>query len=85
VYAEGFADRRYREDGSLMPRGEPGAVIKDVDAAVAQALEITSNGKIQTLCVHGDGVTAVAILRALRRKLGEAEVAVRRTEPKLHT
>lgn len=76
VCAEGFADRRYRLDGSLMPRGEPGAVIKDVDAAVAQALEIASRGKIETLCVHGDGVTAVAILRALRGKLGEAGLAV---------
>lgn len=78
VCAEGFADRRYREDGSLMPRGEPGAVIKDVAAAVAQALEIASNGKVETLCVHGDGATAVAILRAVRARLGEAGLAVRR-------
>lgn len=72
VCAEGFADRRYRLDGSLMPRGEPGAVIKDVNAAVAQAMGIASSGKIQTLCVHGDGATAVAILIALREKIGEA-------------
>ena len=78
VYAEGFADRRYRFDGSLMPRGEPGAVIKDVDAAVVQAMEIVSHGKVETLCVHGDGVTAVAILRAVRARLGEAGLAVRR-------
>ena len=71
VCAEGVADRRYRLDGSLMPRGEPGAVIKDVDAAVAQALGIVSSGRVETLCVHGDGVTAVAILRALRYKIGE--------------
>lgn len=76
VRAEGFADRRYRDDGSLMPRGEPGAVIKDVDAAVAQAIDIASTGAVETLCVHGDGVTAVAILRALRGKLGEAGLAV---------
>ena len=69
VRAEGFADRRYRDDGSLMPRGEPGAVIKDVDAAVAQALEFASSGTVETLCVHGDGATAVAILRTLRPKL----------------
>jgi len=71
VCAEGFADRRYRLDGSLMPRGEPGAVIKDVDAAVAQALEIVSSGMVETLCVHGDGVTAVAILKNLRDRFGE--------------
>lgn len=72
VRAEGFADRRYRDDGSLMPRSEPGAVIKDVDAAVAQALEIAGKGTVDTLCVHGDGVTAVAILRELRGRLAEA-------------
>lgn len=77
VYAEGFADRRYRLDGSLMPRGEPGAVIKEVDSAVAQALEITTSRNVETLCVHGDGVTAVAILRALRERLGEAGLTIR--------
>ena len=85
VCAEGFADRRYRLDGSLMPRGEPGAVIKDVDAAVAQAMEIASKGRVETLCVHGDGVTAVAILRALRGRLGEAGLAIRGNEPKVGT
>ena len=77
VRAEGFADRRYRDDGSLMPRGEPGAVIKDVDAAVAQALEIAGKGTVDTLCVHGDGVTAVAILRELRGKLAGAGLTFR--------
>ena len=77
VYAEGFADRRYRLDGSLMPRGEPGAVIKEVDSAVAQALEIATSRNVETLCVHGDGVTAVAILRALRDKLGEVGLTIR--------
>jgi 5-oxoprolinase (ATP-hydrolysing) subunit A len=69
VFAEGFADRRYRDDGSLMPRGQPGAAFKEVDAAVAQALAIISNEKFDTLCVHGDGVTAVSILKTLHAKL----------------
>ena len=71
ICAEGFADRRYLENGALMPRAEPGAVIKNVDEAVAQAMEIVANGAVETLCVHGDGPTAVAILRALRRRLEE--------------
>jgi UPF0271 protein len=78
VWHEGFADRRYRDDGSLMPRGEPGAVIKDVETAVAQALEIASGGTVETLCIHGDGATAVAMLQAIRAKLGEAGCAVGR-------
>lgn len=77
VCTEGFADRRYRDDGSLMPRGEPGAVIKDVESAVAQAMEIVSSGRMETLCVHGDGTTATAILSALRGRLDEAGLAVR--------
>jgi 5-oxoprolinase (ATP-hydrolysing) subunit A len=70
IFAEGFADRRYRDDGTLMPRGEPGAAFKEVDAAVTQALAIISNGKFDTLCVHGDGVTAVSILKTLHARLG---------------
>ena len=78
VCPEGFADRRYRDDGSLMPRGEPGAVIKEVDAAVAQAMEITAAGKVETLCLQGDGVTAVAILKVLRTRLSEAGFMLKR-------
>jgi 5-oxoprolinase (ATP-hydrolysing) subunit A len=71
ICAEGFADRRYLENGALMPRAEPGAVISNVGEAVAQALEIVANGTVETLCVHGDGLASVAILRALRKKLEE--------------
>ena len=37
---EGFCDRLYREDGSLMPRSVPGSVIRDPAAAAAQALRL---------------------------------------------
>ncbi len=77
VCAEGFADRRYLEDGSLMPRAEPGAVISNVEEAVAQALAIISNRNVDTLCVHGDGATAVAILKALRDRCESAGLAIR--------
>lgn len=69
---EGFADRRYLESGSLMPRAEPGAVISNVDEAVAQAMTLVARGEVKTLCVHGDGATAVEILKVLRSRLGEA-------------
>lgn len=70
--AEGFADRRYLENGLLMPRAEPGAVISNVQEAVAQAMALVARGDIKTLCVHGDGETAVEILRVLREKFAEA-------------
>lgn len=69
VCLEGFADRRYLASGSLMPRNEPGAFISDVDEAVAQGLEQARSGRVGTLCVHGDGPTAVKILRQLRAGL----------------
>ncbi|MES2474430.1 MAG: 5-oxoprolinase subunit PxpA [Verrucomicrobiota bacterium] len=72
VCLEGFADRRYLESGSLMPRNEPGAVISDVDEAVTQAMAHARSGKVGTLCVHGDGANAVRILRQLRARLEEA-------------
>jgi 5-oxoprolinase (ATP-hydrolysing) subunit A len=74
VHHEGFVDRGYREDGSLIPRGEPGAVIEAVDVAVAQALALVAGKTVQTLCVHGDGGSAVPVLRALRKQLESAGV-----------
>lgn len=69
VCGEGFADRRYLPNGSLMPRAEPGALITHVDEAVDQVMKMISNGGIETLCVHGDGATALAILQSLRAAL----------------
>ena len=66
VCLEGFADRRYRKDGLLVPRNEPGAIILTINEAVAQALELVWGGVIQTICVHGDGAHAVEMLRAIR-------------------
>lgn len=69
VRTEGFADRQYREDGSLVPRGEAGAVISDIAEAVAQAVALARGGVIKTLCIHGDGARALEMLRAIRRAL----------------
>jgi UPF0271 protein len=77
IRAEGFADRRYLPDGNLMPRSQPGAVISSIDDAVDQALALISAGRIETLCVHGDGVHAVEMLRAIRAALENAGIAVR--------
>ncbi len=74
--AEVFADRGYRSDGSLIPRGQPGALIEDVDTAVAQALELTRSGAGQTICIHGDGPHALTFARAIRAALEVAGIAV---------
>jgi UPF0271 protein len=67
--AEGFIDRGYRPDGSLIPRGEPGALLHDEEAAVAQALQLARSGRVGTLCVHGDGTHAARLLAAARAGL----------------
>jgi UPF0271 protein len=60
---EGFADRNTHADGSLIPRGEPGALITDPAAAVARAQALVD---VDTICVHADTPNALAIARAVR-------------------
>jgi UPF0271 protein len=66
---EGFADRATRADGSLVPRGEPGALITDPALARSRAEALLAEGLIDTLCVHGDTPGAMAIARAVREAL----------------
>jgi UPF0271 protein len=79
VVGEAFADRSYRRDGTLTPRSEPGSVIGDVDLASRQALQIAAAGTVTgsdgtdiqvdagTICLHGDGPSAVDFARRIRR------------------
>jgi len=69
---EGFADRATRPDGTLVARGEPGALVVDPAAAAARALELAALGQVETICVHGDTPGATAIARAVRAALDSA-------------
>ena len=64
---EGFADRGLRADGSLVPRGEPGAMLEEPAEAAVQARALA--GSVDTLCVHGDTPGALDIARAVREAL----------------
>src|SRR5262245_54240934 len=66
---EGFADRRYRPDGTLVPRTEKDALIHDPAEAVAQIERLVKEFGVQTVCVHGDSPGAVAFTKAVREKL----------------
>jgi UPF0271 protein len=66
---EGFADRGTRADGTLVPRGQPGALILDPSEAAGVARRLAASGRFETLCVHGDTPGAVAIARAVREAL----------------
>ncbi|HEY5079219.1 MAG TPA: 5-oxoprolinase subunit PxpA [Opitutaceae bacterium] len=89
VSAEAFADRSYRDDGTLAPRTEPGAVIADESKAASQAVRLAKEGLVRTaggadvpvsadtICIHGDGPNAVALARRIRDDLELAGVEVR--------
>ena len=70
--AEGFADRRYRPDGTLVPRTEPDAFVADPAAAVRQVEWLLRDGGVHTICVHGDNPQALAFVNALREALTAA-------------
>ena len=86
---EFFADRAYQEDGSLVPRLQPGAVIHDesecvqrVLRAIREGVVLTSSGKAMpvradTVCLHGDNPEAVSFARSLRAALEAEGIRIR--------
>ncbi|MEW1551738.1 LamB/YcsF family protein [Streptomyces tsukubensis] len=88
VVTEGFADRAYTARGTLVPRGEEGAVLSDAAAVVERSVGMARFGVVaarcgrtvavrpRSLCVHGDTPGAVALARRVRRGLEEAGVRV---------
>jgi UPF0271 protein len=71
---EGFADRAYQADGTLVPRSRPGALVTDPEACARQALALAGSGGLETICVHGDTEGAVAIASRVRDALAQAGV-----------
>lgn len=78
---EVFADRAYEEDGSLVARTKPGAVITDEDEAIKRVIGMVKHGKVtaitgkeiaieaNSICVHGDGAKALEFVRKIRAAL----------------
>ena len=76
--AEVFADRAYEEDGTLVARSKPGAMIHDEELAVARVVRMIKEGKVtaitgkdiditaDSVCVHGDSEKALAFVQKLR-------------------
>jgi UPF0271 protein len=92
VTEEAFADRCYADDGLLVPRTDPGAILPSEGAMARQGMALASgagiasiNGihldlKADTLCLHGDHPEALDAARHLRRLLEENGIAVRRPQ-----
>jgi UPF0271 protein len=75
--AEGFADRRYQPDGSLVPRSRPDAFVHDPAEAVRQVEWLLRERGVRTVCVHGDNPQALAFVRELRAALTRQGIAIR--------
>lgn len=89
VAGEAFADRGYEPDGSLTPRGRPGALKGTAEEAAAQALSIARDGAVaatdgsrvrvdaRTLCLHSDTPGALELARAVAVRLRDAGIVIR--------
>lgn len=89
VISEVFADRAYNDDGSLVNRKLPGAVIHDADEAVARAVKMARENKVvsingktidiraDSICVHGDNAAAVQLVTKLRAALEAGGIVVK--------
>lgn len=87
--AEAFADRRYTSAGTLLPRSDSRALIHDPQEALAQSLEIITDGFVtavdgarvpvaaDTLCLHGDTPEALVLARTLRAAFTAAGIEIK--------
>lgn len=86
---EVFADRTYEDDGSLTPRSQPNALIKDEQTSLRQVLQMINTqtvtsvtGKIimlkaDTICIHGDGSNALAFAKTISSALKQAHIDIK--------
>lgn len=86
---EVFADRNYEADGSLMSRDLPDAVITDEDLAVSRVIQMVKTHSVQahdgsmikmipdTVCVHGDGVKALAFVKKIHQALSDEGIKIK--------
>jgi 5-oxoprolinase (ATP-hydrolysing) subunit A len=88
IAREIFADRNYLNDGWLVPRTQPGALLRDPKEGARRVLRMLREGKVQsvegrdvnvrgeTICVHGDTPGAVEFARELRTQLEHEGVRI---------
>lgn len=86
---EVFADRAYEEDGFLVARSKPGAMIEDEEEAVKRVIRMIKEGKVcavtgkdipiqaDSVCVHGDGEKALKFVEKIRKALLAEEIAIK--------
>jgi UPF0271 protein len=95
IAREIFADRNYLNDGWLVPRTRPDALLHDPKEAAERVLRMLREGKVrsvegsdvevrgETICVHGDTPGAVEFARELRKRLEQEGVRIGAPQPLL--
>ncbi|MBQ0110654.1 MAG: 5-oxoprolinase subunit PxpA [Oscillospiraceae bacterium] len=85
---EVFADRGYNEDGTLVARSKPGAMIHDREQAIVRTVRMVKEGKVKTvtgkdidikadsICVHGDNPDAVGFVKEIHQRLENEGITV---------
>jgi len=88
VASEVFSDRTYQQDGSLTLRTEENALIKDPNIAINQVIKMVKENKVtslqghdidieaHTVCIHGDGETALDFAKHISQALQDAGIKV---------
>ena len=84
VANEGFPDRNYNPDGTLMSRQKSNAMIETPDEVGTHAVSLVKNGidfsgrnvKVDTLCLHGDNVHAAENAKRIREALVQNKIEV---------
>jgi UPF0271 protein len=84
VANEGFPDRNYNPDGTLVSRKEPHAMIMSPEEVAKHALDLIQNGilfgqdpmKVDTLCLHGDHPHAVQNAKLVREALEKSQIEI---------
>jgi UPF0271 protein len=86
VFAEAFADRGYLPDGTLVPRSQEGAVLRDAGQIAERAVRLAVKGEIEavdgtvlrleahSLCLHAEAPDSIATAGAVRTALEQAGV-----------
>jgi len=88
VAREAFADRAYEEDGSLVARTKEGAMITDENESIKRVIRMIKENKVKaitgtdisikvdSICVHGDGIKALEFVRKIKTSLEEENIEI---------
>lgn len=89
VAGEAFADRAYNQDGTLVSRKKPGAVLEDPEIISKRVIRMIKEGQVEaisgeqieikpdTICVHGDNPEAIAIVKELISAVTAADIGIK--------